>query len=152
MTPATLATLIALLEPTRGLPGEHQAVARAAVDACVDEGAWAGETCLYALLALAREESSLRAAPGRRWGAGPWQLQPGRSFRWRGVKVTVPKSSELEHPEIAATWALRVLETKYLWCAGKPHRWRCTFRIWNSTARAPAFARRVERWVKAMRQ
>ncbi len=151
MTDLLLIVLIATLEPTRGTPGEHVAVARAASDACAQDGAWAGATCLPALLALARVESSLRAAPGRRWGVGAWQLQPGRPFQWRGVKVTVPRAGALEQPIFAAKWALRVLEVKWKWCDGRgPNRWLCAFQAWNSTTRAVSFARRVQGWARKM--
>lgn len=129
MTDLLLLALIASLEPVHGTHGEHMAVARAAVDACVDEGEWAGDECVVVLLALAREEGGLRAAPGRRWGCGLGQVAPRRSMRWRGMKLTTPSCSELELPEVGARWMLRILETKWNFCAGRKDRWRCAF-VW----------------------
>lgn len=151
MTDLMLIALIALLEPTRGMPGEHLAVARAAAEVCNGKDAWPGAECTAALLAIAREESSLRAAPGRRWGAGAWQVQPGRPFRWQGMKLQTPRASELEHPFIGAKWALRILETKWRYCDGSKDRWRCTFRWYNGSDGAKAYARRVDRRFRALR-
>ena len=135
MTDLLLIALIATLEPTRGTPGEYLAVARAASDACAQDGAWAGAACLPALLALARVESSLRLAPGRRHGCGFGQVAPGRSFRWRGMRLTTPKCSELELAEPGAKWMLRILETKWKWCEGRRDRWRCSFVWYNGHPR-----------------
>lgn len=129
MTDLVLLALLASLEPVHGTPGERLAIARAASDACVDEGEWAGTDCLYVLLALAREESGLRIAPGRRWGCGLGQVAPRRTFRWRGMELTTPACSELELPEVGARWMLRILETKWNFCAGRKDRWRCAF-VW----------------------